>query len=448
MPLFRNIAAVSAAETSEGLSRRQHLQLTILNLSVLIALVLIHLCFSGALGDPPVMVYVLIVLRALVLLVEAYYLSDGNGPLPFSGSKRFALISIGANLLFAFAVGYVADLHDSHYHVLMLLPIISTAFQFSIYWTASIVVTASALTFLQLVLYYVRRPPFDGDEFFEAATMTVTYFLVGAVVCLIVRQMRADQRRLQTSLGELNQAQARLMAEEKLAAVGRLASAVAHEIRNPVAMIRSSLQIVASNGHISEKDRLEMFEIARKETDRLTQLTSDFLNFAKPRPPERQPTAARSMLEYAAAVVQPQAIQRRQRCIASCEADFWFNVDPFQIHQLLVNLALNALDASGEGATVSLHARCDPSGDAVIEASNPGPAIAPKVAQSIFEPFFTTKPHGTGLGLAIARNIASSHGGELVLAENRDDRVTFTCRLPAVAIAKGTTATHGASTDH
>jgi signal transduction histidine kinase len=106
-------------------------------------------------------------------------------------------------------------------------------------------------------------------------------------------------------------------------------------------------------------------------------------------------------------------------------------LDPAQIQQALLNLVMNAIDASPQGGTVRLQSDWDGSSEVRMSVTNPGPEIPEKVMPRIFEPFFTTKARGTGLGLAIARNIARAHGGELSVSSNQHDNVCFCLRLPA-----------------
>jgi signal transduction histidine kinase len=104
-------------------------------------------------------------------------------------------------------------------------------------------------------------------------------------------------------------------------------------------------------------------------------------------------------------------------------------MDPFQVQQALLNLILNAIDATPRGGRIRVGARREPGGSA-FHVENEGPAIPPSVASRLGEPFFTTKPKGTGLGLAIARALASGHGGDLTLEENREGCVRFSLHIP------------------
>jgi signal transduction histidine kinase len=116
--------------------------------------------------------------------------------------------------------------------------------------------------------------------------------------------------------------------------------------------------------------------------------------------------------------------------------DLNIHMDVGKIHQALLNLVKNAIEASESEQTVTLRGLLTDKGTVWLEVHNAGPPIAPGSLRQIFEPFFTTKRQGTGLGLAIARNIARAHGGDLFLRVNESGRVCFTLELPATVQPK------------
>jgi len=226
----------------------------------------------------------------------------------------------------------------------------------------------------------------------------------------------------------LRQTQEKLLREEKLAAVGRLSSAIAHEIRNPVAMISSSLA-TAIRGELEPVQRERMFEIASIQAARLEKLTNDFLTYAKPRTPAIAHNNAADVLAYVAELSKAHAGERQVEIKVDASNELHCDFDATLLQQALLNLVLNAIEASPPDSTVIMTGRV--SGDAVcIDVKNTGPEIDPGALGQIFEPFFTTKPSGTGLGLAIARNAARGHGGDITLTQNDPEVVIFTLTLP------------------
>jgi signal transduction histidine kinase len=267
-------------------------------------------------------------------------------------------------------------------------------------------------------------------EYFEATNVVLVYGVVAPVVALLVGRLRREQGKLRHSLAELERARDRLVSEEKLAAVGRFASAIAHEVRNPVAMIVSSLEL-AKDASTDAARRDEWREVAGTEARRLEALTGDFLLYARQRKPEKHRTPVATTVGYVAGLAQARLSQAGLQLTVQCAEDLVAPFDPFQVHQALLNLMMNACDATPSGGLITMRARPVPGGGVALFVENSGPAIPEDVVPKLFEPFFTTKPRGSGLGLAISRAIARGHGGDLVLEVNEPGRVRLALNIPA-----------------
>ena len=408
--------------------------LILLNLAVLAGLVFVHVSFLSLLGPPSGLLIVLVAFRFLMLVGELLWLHNlrSCAPWPVIFYRHF---EIWLSIAFAFLASYVAGsvgvagVADSHYSVLMVLPIISAAFYFGFVGALGITAVTIALTFLQVWLFFQRYPPSDVTEYFEAATVCLIFLVVGLVVWLLVSYLRREQLRLKDNLSELNRTRDRLVREEKLAAVGRLASGIAHEIRNPVAMISSSLAMATRQKNDSQL-RDEMFEVAAQEAARLEKLTSDFLSYARVKAPIRKAVFLRDTLGYVASLGKARASQSNIVINLDVSKDLKATIDDSQMQAALLNLLTNAFDAMPSGGEVTLGAFMDGDGDIVLYIENSGEQLSDEVAQHIFEPFFTTKQIGTGLGLSIVHNIARSHGGNASLAVNETGRVRFVITLP------------------
>ena len=301
-----------------------------------------------------------------------------------------------------------------------------------------VVAAAGAVTFYWVWRYDLAHPPVEIGEYFEAGTISMIFAIVAVLVHLLVQQLRRRQTDLAKTIHELERARERLLTEEKLAAVGRLGSAVAHEIRNPVAIIMSSLATAKLR---DGQEREEMFEIAAKEASRLVDLTTDFLTSARPRVPKPIPNSVRDVVCYVADACRVHAVAKAVQVRIEESDAFAAEFDAGMLQQALINLVMNALDACPEGAAVKLTISSDDGEEIRINVENPGAPISPAVLARLFEPFFTTKAAGTGLGLATARSIARAHGGDLVLAHNGPVGVRFSFILPAGprALVNGTT---------
>ena len=324
----------------------------------------------------------------------------------------------------------LADYEDSPYFAMAIVPVLIAAFRLSLPALVGVVGVATFLNFASVDYYFRHHPPLDLGEVFEAGINALIFAIAGLLVSLLVKQIRENESNLARNLLELKQARAKLLEEETLAAVGRLSSAIAHEIRNPVAMISSSLAM-AKRSAIDTEQRDEMCEIAAREADRLEKLTTDFLSYARPRQPETSPTVVLDTLSYVASVCRAHAVDRQVAIEVEAAQSLEAELDPPQIQQALLNLVMNAVDASPRAGTVRLQSDWDGFSEVKIWVTNSGIRIPETVLPRIFEPFFTTKPRGTGLGLAIARNIARAHGGDLSISSNQSDNICFCLRLPA-----------------
>ncbi len=336
---------------------------------------------------------------------------------------------------------------DSQYFALMIIPILEAAFRFSFLATMVVVAIADALSFFWVWEYYRVHPSQQFNEYIEAGTVSVIYTLVGIIVWLLVNRLKQKEVHMARNLEELRQTRKQLLEEEKLAAVGRLSSAIAHEIRNPVAMISSSLDMANERG-ATETERKEMFDIAAKEAKRLEKLTGDFLEYAKPQVFEKTNSSASDTLLYVASACKAYALETGVVVEVEVQPDLTISMDAGRVQQALLNLLKNAIEASQAEQSITLRGILTDKGSVWLEVHNVGPPIPKEALKQIFEPFFTTKRHGTGLGLAIARNIARAHGGDLFLRVNEPGRVCFTLELPAgVSAPEGQRSEHGPDLD-
>ena len=199
---------------------------------------------------------------------------------------------------------------------------------------------------------------------------------------------------------------------ERLAVLGEFATGVAHEIRNPLATIKTTVQALARSEKNNE--RLELLEDVGREIDRLNRVMSDLLEFGRPRPPDLQAVSARALLTRLYALMNPSTLQASIDLeVAEDQDHVTFHADEDQVIQILVNLVLNAVQATPAGGSVRLQvARTGPS-EAAIEVRDTGTGVDEAVLARMADPFFTTKPKGSGLGLSIARQLAELQVGRL-----------------------------------
>ena len=231
-----------------------------------------------------------------------------------------------------------------------------------------------------------------------------------------------------------------LFDSEKLAATGRLAASIAHEINNPLEAIKNSLYLLV-NKTSPDDPNYRFLEIAKKETERVSRILSQMLGFYRPTASMAQ-VDLKALIEEAESLVEKHLRQRGVRLHNDLSAALpAVRASADQIKQVILNLLLNAGDAMPEGGGniyVSTHASSEASpelllSDAVnIQIRDTGKGIADEHVPHIFEPFFSTKQEGkgTGLGLWVSFNIVRSHGGNIRVRSRPGRGTTFTITLP------------------
>jgi two-component system sensor histidine kinase HydH len=217
--------------------------------------------------------------------------------------------------------------------------------------------------------------------------------------------------------------------QERLAALGRVVGGVAHEIRNPLNSLRLTLELLTRRVQRQEGETAPI-DAAVTEVDRLDGILTKLLAFGRPGADQRERQKLGPTILRAVGMVEERAT-RRNISIAidldqarQSEAE----VDASQIEQVLLNLLLNAVEASPDGARIEVVAR-NGSQDIEIEVIDHGSGIDPEIRQKIFDPYFTTKDTGSGLGLAISREILRRHAGDLRV-ESEPGRTVFRASKP------------------
>jgi signal transduction histidine kinase len=407
--------------------RRQQTAFCVLTLFVLAVLLLIHTLFASLLGEPSEAVLLLLGFSFSAKVGESIWLQSKRDGIPENVARLESAISIVGIFILAGLLALLTDRDDAPYFVLLSVPILQCAYHFGLLPTIFTISAAIGMIFAWMQHFYAVHPPARPTEFLEYGMISVIFCLMGMLVWYLVNQLKEKQVRLFRKMAELDAAKERLRAEEKLAAIGRLASGIAHEVRNPVAMISSSLATAAYPGSDPE-EREEMFAIAAREAKRLETLTTDFLTYARPSQPRRSSVAVSDMLNHIAEVTKMRSAERSIDVTCTMEQEAFVDVDAAQVEGALLNLCLNAIDATPDHGRIALKAEAK--GHMLrVDIEDSGKRISERDLARVFEPFFTTKPAGTGLGLAIAKGVAVAHGGDSWVSNNQDGLVVFTLTL-------------------
>ncbi len=231
-------------------------------------------------------------------------------------------------------------------------------------------------------------------------------------------------------LTELRRLELHARRAERLATVGQLAAGIAHEIRNPLASISGSIELLKSAPQASEDDRTLM-EIVNREILRLNVLIGDLLDYANPRPSEPVDFDLGGLVEETLRVARAEAAFAEIELASDVDHPLAVRADPAKLRQVVWNLVRNARDAAAAGGKhVEVTARRH-GGKAVISVRDDGPGIAKELVARIFDPFVTTKQKGTGLGLATSHAVVAEHGGRIDVETELGRGTTMIVTLPA-----------------
>ncbi len=244
-----------------------------------------------------------------------------------------------------------------------------------------------------------------------------------------------------------------LRRSERLAAVGGLSASIAHEIRNPLAAISGSIQMLRERSDPADIESARLMEIVLREVDRLDTLISDFLRFARPGPLHLGPVRVAEVVQEVLSVFE--ATRPRDIAVETDVAEsLGAQADPDQLRQVLWNLVLNAAQAMPRGGRLSIRGSSladesaqDDAGEdrkkpeekpiwAELTVMDQGTGIPPEAAARVFDPFFTTKAGGSGLGLPTVHRIVEDHGGTVRLERGEKGWSTaIRVRLPAAEVS-------------
>lgn len=253
-----------------------------------------------------------------------------------------------------------------------------------------------------------------------------------------------------SDISELKYVRKEMEKMNRLSTIAEIASAVAHEVRNPLAGIK----IMAQSIEEEARDNSEQLECSRRiirQVDRLNELLSDFFSYARPAEPNKRPTSLPSIVAETMPLINNRLTKNRIACTQEIGSELpRIIADPHQVQQVFLNLFLNAIDAIREGGQIDIYAAAmTPSMHAfykklypaligkkpyvVMRFTDNGSGMPPQVAEQVFEPFFTTKTSGAGLGLSIVYRTLKENDAEIVLESKEGKGTTFTIFFRAEA---------------
>ena len=235
------------------------------------------------------------------------------------------------------------------------------------------------------------------------------------------------------NITEQKQAERQLIRNERLAALGQLAAALAHEINNPLQAIQSNLDLILRYPRAMTENEQHL-NIIRRQIERMSVITKQMLNFARPHAATRRSVSLLEQVEQVLVLIRKKLEQQQIVITVETEPNLpEVYAVPDQLNQILLNLIINAVESIADDGQINITLYQEPN-ELVLSVTNNGPAIPDELLSRIFEPFFTTKSEGSGLGLWVSHNLVQQHQGSLTVENvSQDKGVIFTIKLPKIS---------------
>jgi len=328
---------------------------------------------------------------------------------------------------------------NSAYYPIYYLPVMTAAMYFGPLGTLLWTLTASA-AYCSYLYQVGEQFEITGKSLLELALRVLFFFFVAMIVNRFVMQYRMQVRRYQElseSLAEANrslkQAQEEARRAERLAALGQLSAGLAHEIRNPLGVIKGSAELLSQKLESGDSLVRELSGYIYTEVNRVSALVSRFLDFARPSQLDLNSTDLAQLVERCLKTVFEQRAHPGIEIVRDYAPELpRVMLDQDLCDQVFTNLFNNACDAMGEaGGELKVRVQRAPEKDAVmVEVEDSGPGVPTELKEQIFNPFVTTKKTGVGLGLAIVSKIVDSHGGTVKLISAPHHGACFRVTFP------------------
>jgi signal transduction histidine kinase len=286
---------------------------------------------------------------------------------------------------------------------------------------------AGAIIFYFAVIFFGGSPPSLTGLLIASFLMTISFSPMKMILRKIFSCFYPGSRDVFTSLYEFDEK----LEKEKNAMLAEMAPVVAHEIRNPLGSIKGAAQYLQSEA--STEEQKELLNVIIEGTDRLNNVVSQFLDYARPYQLNLKPQNLNVIIKKAVSIIAANKLVETINIIEQLDNNIPdAEVDEQQIMQVILNMALNAIESMPQGGTLIFRTACEESaiGEEInITIQDTGKGITKKEIKDIFKPFFTTKERGTGLGLAICQRIIREHGGSIRVDSIPGQRTVFVIKL-------------------
>ncbi|MEJ2099379.1 MAG: ATP-binding protein [Desulfobacterales bacterium] len=396
--------------------------------------IVLQLGQTSTLTEPPLLVlYGFIIIIFLISLVYSLLLKRIKKSIPF------VFIQVCIDTFFVTLIIFATGGFLSVFSFLYLVVIVYSSMLLPMRGTM-VVAALCSIQFGCLVEleYFSILNPFGADVnllavaygwshvFFKLIITTIACFAVAFLSSLLAEQTRRSKKQLRSMEDHVKRV-------EKMAAIGEMAAGLAHEIKNPLASLSGSIQLLKEDIRY-DPDHDRLMQIILREADRLSSLASNFLLYA--RPPAGKLEAVKldlAVLEAAELFGKDGSNNGRITISQKVTPNIWITMDPNHLHQILWNLLLNAAEAIEDEGNIAIEMFPLKNKHVCVKITDDGCGMSNETMMSIFDPFFTTKPSGTGLGLSIVHRILEAYNAWLNVESELNKGTSITLNFKQIA---------------
>lgn len=356
----------------------------------------------------------------------------------------FDLIAIALVVAILTAIHYTNYHYEMNYHIMLqfayYLPVIYAAMRFGL---AGGILSGLVITLL-IMPFMTHLQAMNSSAMYTQWVEIALINVIGWLTGFLTGQERRAKHKYQIALSvqkklveklkqeglERERLEEEIRQTERLTALGHMSAGLAHEIRNPLGIMKVSIQLLAQE-RIDDEVVTKYCQVLLEECERLNRLVSEFLSFARPKELARERMTLGKLLDEGVILLNP-ALKQHHIELKQTRSQVdkrEVEVDPDQMTQVILNVLLNAIDAQGEGGVILLE-RVQQDGFVGFAVSDEGHGISANAMPYIYDPFFTTKEKGTGLGLSVVHRILDQHGGKISTSNRRERGVRVEILLP------------------
>jgi two-component system sensor histidine kinase HydH len=396
--------------------------------------IVLQLGQTSTLTEPPLLVlYGFIIIIFLISLVYSLLLKRIKKSIPF------VFIQVCIDTFFVTLIIFATGGFLSVFSFLYLVVIVYSSMLLPMRGTMVIAALCSIQFGCLVELeYFSILNPFGADVnllavaygwshvFFKLIITTIACFAVAFLSSLLAEQTRRSKKQLRSMEDHVKRV-------EKMAAIGEMAAGLAHEIKNPLASLSGSIQLLKEDIRY-DPDHDRLMQIILREADRLSSLASNFLLYA--RPPAGKLEAVKldlAVLEAAELFGKDGSNNGRITISQKVTPNIWITMDPNHLHQILWNLLLNAAEAIEDEGNIAIEMFPLKNKHVCVKITDDGCGMSNETMMSIFDPFFTTKPSGTGLGLSIVHRILEAYNAWLNVESELNKGTSITLNFKQIA---------------